>query len=229
MDGIKTALTKHWKLGTLTFLVGFGLCGISIWQRQDRHNLVFTFSVRTISEGIQLPSLGAINPQNIAAMLHLLLEQHSLHASVTHHMGTFAVAIDSIPADSTHRAQRDLSTIYQQLIDRLSRDIDPTSLSVQLDLLDAQLALIAQTLHSTGLSAYERYALEHRALEIGGRRKEIRDQLDVVSTSIFDRPTSELYRAEQMGTDVLLLLSITLSAFTACAAMVLADSLSSNT
>jgi hypothetical protein len=137
--------------------------------------------------------------------------------------------MDSIPAHSTERVQQDLSAIYQELIDHLGKGIDPAPLSAQLDSLDAQLDLIANTLQSTALSDYERYELEHRSLLMKAQRKELRDQVDVVSTGIFSPPTIRLCRAEQMDRGVLLLLSLILSGFIAAATMVLAHSLRSNT
>jgi hypothetical protein len=222
---MRAALARHWRLGTVVFLIALILCGVLIWKRQTRHNLVSAFSVRTISQEIRLPSSVTITPENIVTLLKLSLEDRSLRGSISHQRGTFTITVASIPADSTHQVERGVSKIYQQLVARLG-DMDPTLLSEQLEQLDARLDLIARTRNSTGLSAYERYALEDQALTLEVRRKDVRDQLDVVSNP-FSPLTSQLYRAEHMADGVLLLLGMILSGFMDCAAMVLAAALSS--
>ena len=224
MGSIRAALAKHWRRGTATFLIALSLCVVLIWKRQARQDLVFAFSVRAISRAVRLPSSG-INPDDIVNLLRLSLRERSLQGAVYHHDGTFSVTIESIRTDSTDQVERDLSTIYQQIVERLGKDMDPTPLSGQLNLLDARLYLIARTLKSTGLSAYERYALEEQALNLEVQRQEVRDQLDVVSSG-FDPPTSQLKPSEQMGTGALLMLGLILSGFIACAVMILAGALS---
>ena len=228
MESIRPALARQWKLGTLAFLIVLALCLISIWQRQARYNLVFTFSAHTITHRIRLPSLSAVNPTGIVSRLRLSLEERSLRAAVSGDTGMFTIIVDSIPKDSTDQVQERLSAIYRQVTDHFSKDVDPTPLSARLNALDARLDLIAQTLGSTALSAYEECTLEDRAVELRAQRAEVRNQLDIVSTSIFGAPTSQLYRAQQMDDEVLFVLGLVLSGFVAAATMLLADSLRRN-
>jgi len=226
MTMMKAVVTRHWKLGVFAFLLVLGLCVIAIGRRPVRYNVVFTFAVQTIDREIDLPGAGAINPENIQNLLNLSLEERSLHGSVFHQGGTFTVLVHAIAENATDQVQHQLSATHQRLVEQLAKDVDPAPLAARVNSLDTQVDLIRQTLESTALSPYERYALQREALILRTERNEARSQLDVVSTGIFDAPTSQLFRAEQIDDDVLLLLGLILSAFVACAAVILADSFS---
>jgi len=91
--------------------------------------------------------------------------------------------------------------------------------------LDKRLDRITQMLKSTGLSPYEVYSLEDRALVLTQKRDVLRRQIEIVSTNLFGAPAVSLYRAAQMDGSALFALALILSAFVACAAMLLAESM----
>jgi hypothetical protein len=228
METLRTVLARHWKLGTLAFVIVMALCAISVWRRQARYNVVFTFSAPSITHRIQRPGLPTVQPQSIVDRLRLALAERSLRAAVTQYDGRFTVVVDSVPHGTTARVEEQLAAVYGQLADELNQTFDPAPISERLSALDARLELISETLSSPALSAYERYALADRAIELRAQSAEARKELEIVSVGVLAPPARQLYRAEQLDAQVLYVLGFTLSVFVAAATMLLADSLRGN-
>lgn len=223
---MSSILSRRWKTGALVFAVVLGLCLISIWQRQTRYNLVFTFPLSSVIGGVELRGLNAGTSRAISERLGLLLQERKLRAGISEANGVFTITATSITASTAEDAQKTLAAAYEQLVEQFSKGADPGLLSAQLAVLDKRLDRVAQMLKSAGLSPYEVYSLEDRALALTQERDLLRRQIETVATNQAGAPAANLYRAAQMDGSALLALALTLSAFVGCAAMLLADSIS---
>jgi hypothetical protein len=222
-------VASQWKGGILAFVLTLALCAVSIWQRQERVDVVMSFSAPTISRKIDLPSLIDVNSGSIAERLRVLLRAHGVGARVVHENGAFTVTREGIATSASEEAKQGLTVIYRKLADHLSLGVDPSPLSRSLAGLDDQIVLIGQTLQAGGLSAYEQFLLRERLTKLEEARAAVRSHAEVLTAGILTPPTFDLDPARRIAGDVLLVLSLVLSAFVAGIAMVVAESLGGRT
>lgn len=209
----------------IAFAVASTLSIIAIRNRQERYEVRFTFTARTMAQGIELPASTGLSPGRIMDSFRRFLAWPALPPTITHNQGTFVVHLDSIRARQRSETEARLEEAYRKSADHFSENLDAARLSSRLRSMDARLELIEEALRTDGLSDYERYRLQARAMRLRESRDDARRQLDIVSTGIFTAPTTVMTPLPGMSVGVLLVLGLVLSGFVACATMVIADAL----